>query len=101
VVVKGHKVVIANDAKAQLRQAYNYICNDSARNAEKVKDQILSSIKGLAINPEKHPPDQYKVDNDGSFRAYELFRYRISYHISDVQITVIRIRHTKMNPLHY
>jgi hypothetical protein len=37
-MVKGSKrVVIGNEAKTQLRQAYNYIKKDSEQNAEKVK----------------------------------------------------------------
>ena len=100
-VKRSRKLVIDNEAKAQLRQAYRYINKNSVQNAEKVKSKILASIKALIKNPEKHPPDKYKTSNDGTFRAYELYKYRITYHISDEQITVLRIRHTKMNPLEY
>ena len=101
-MVKGsRKLIIDNVAKAQLRQAYQYINKDSVQNAEKVKIKILASLKVLIKDPERHPPDKYKLNNDGTFRAYELYKYRITYHISDEQITVIRIRRTKMNPLEY
>ena len=101
-MVKGRlKVVIDNVAKIQLRSAYNYIKNDSAQNAEKIKSEILTSIRELVKNPKLHSPDKYRIDNDGSYRAYEIYKYRITYHISDEQIIVIRVRHTKMNPLKY
>ncbi len=101
-MVKGNRrVIIENAAKEALRQAYNYIINDSLQNAEKVKDKILTSIKEVARHPEKHPADKYKLNNDGIFRAYELYKYRITYHVSEEQITVVRVRHTKMNPLEY
>ena len=100
-VMRRLNVVIDNEAKLQLRLAYNYIRKDSFQNAEKVKADILASIKDLIKNPELHPPDKYRINNDGSFRAYELHKYRITYHVSDIQITVIRIRHTKMNPFSY
>jgi plasmid stabilization system protein ParE len=94
-------VVIDNEAKYQLKSAYDYIKRKSPLNAEKVKSKILTSFKKLSKNPNTIPPDRYKLNNDGSYRAYELFKYRISYQIGVGQINIIRIRHTKMNPLHY
>jgi plasmid stabilization system protein ParE len=85
----------------QLEQIYLYIFQDSYQNAGKVKDEILLSTRKLILNPEIHPPDKYKKDNDGSFRAYELYHYRIAYHITETQIIIVRIRHTSMNPRPY
>lgn len=95
------RVVIDNLAKLQLRDAYEFIKLDSPQNAEKVKSEILTSIKKLAEHPERYHPDQYRSNNDGSYRAFELYRYRISFHVSEVQITIIRIRHTSMEPKRY
>ena len=101
-MVKGKPgIVIDNLAKIQLRKAYEFIRLDSPKNAEKVKAKILGSIKELADRPEKYPPDKYRLNNDGSFRAFEIYKYRISYHVSPQQITVTRIRHTKMKPKKY
>jgi plasmid stabilization system protein ParE len=92
------KIVVENLAKAQLKEAYSYIKLDSPKNAEKVKAKILTSIKELADNPERHSKDKFRLNNDGCYRAFEIYKYRISYHISEEQITVIMIRHTKMEP---
>ena len=101
-MVKGElEVLIDNEAKLQLRELYIYIQKDSIKYAKEVSKGILSSIKELIKNPEKHTIDKYRLNNDGSYRAYELYRYRITYHVSQNQVTVIRIRHTKMNPLEY
>lgn len=94
-------VVIDNEAKRSLREAYEYIQKDSLQNAEKVRAAILSSFEELIIYPEKHAPDKYRIDKDFAYRAYEIYKYRISYHISATEIRIIRIRHTKMNPLPY
>ncbi|AXY76729.1 type II toxin-antitoxin system RelE/ParE family toxin [Paraflavitalea soli] len=94
-------VVIDNSAKRQLKEIYEYIKKDSLQNAEKVSHNILLSIKALLKNPLHHSPDKYRLNNDGSYRAYELYKYRITYHVSAQEIRVIRIRHTKMNPLLY
>ncbi|HEY5370199.1 MAG TPA: type II toxin-antitoxin system RelE/ParE family toxin [Hanamia sp.] len=100
-VGKKRKVTIDNEAKKSLRDAYAYIRKDSVQNADKVKETILVSIKELIKNPELHNPDKYRIGNDGSYRAYEIYKYRITYYSSSTEIRVIRIRHTKMNPLKY
>lgn len=92
------KIVIDNLARFQLKEAYSYIKLDSPKNAEKVKSKILASIGKLADKPERYPKDKYRLNNDGSYRAFEIYKYRISYHVSQNQITIIMIRHTKMEP---
>lgn len=94
-------IVIDNLAKVQLREAYDFIKFDSPKSADKVKSKIRSAIKKLADQPERYPPDKYRINNDGSYRAFELYKYRISYHISSEQITITRVRHTKMEPKLY
>lgn len=85
----------------QLDKAYGYILKDSFQNAEKVRNEILASTFKLAKNPEAHPPDKYKKNNDGGFRAFELHNYRIAYRIKQDTIIIVRIRHTSMEPNKY
>jgi plasmid stabilization system protein ParE len=100
-VTPARRTVIDLEAKQSLREAFEYICTQSLQNAEKVRFEILQSIKALSGNPEMHPPDKYRTEQDKSFRAYELYSYRITYHVSAAEIRVLRIRHTKMNPVTY
>ena len=86
-------------ALKQFDNAIAYIENDSPVNAEKFKKDILFQIDDLLKYPEKYATDKYKTNNDGSFRAFELHRYRISYRHKNNKIRIIRVRHTKMNPL--
>lgn len=95
------RVFIDRVAKSQLREIYDYIKRDSLQNAERIRDGIIASIRELINNPEQYPSDKYRKNNDGSFRAFEIYKYRITYHISSEQITVIRIRHTKRDLLAY
>jgi plasmid stabilization system protein ParE len=88
-------------AQRQLWKAYQYILLDSYQNAEKVKNDILLSTRNLPANPEMYPPDKYRLNNDGSFRAYELHRYRIAYRITEKEIIIVRVRHTSMEPKQY
>ena len=85
----------------QLIKAVEYIREDSDQNAEKVQNEMLSEITRLATHPEKYPPDKYKLNNDGSFKAFELHRYRVSYRLCKNEVRIIRIRHTKRNPKKY
>lgn len=78
-----------------------YILKHSYQNAEKVKNDILNSTRKLAEHPEIYPPDKYRKNNDGSFRAYELHHYRIAYRITENEIVIVRVRHTKMEPADY
>lgn len=89
------------NALNQLIKAVEYIREESAQNAEKVKNEMLYEITGLATHPEKYPPDKYKLNNDGSFKAFELHRYRVSYRLWKKEVRIIRIRHTKRNPKNY
>ena len=85
----------------QLEKAYRYILLDSYQNAEKVMTDILASTRRLAANLEMYPPDKYRNNNDGSFRAYELHHYRIAYRITEKEIIITRMRHTSMEPKQY
>jgi len=95
------QVIWSSSAQKQLMECYEYILLDSYQNAEKVKNGILSSTGKLTSHPEAHPLDRYKKENDGSFRAYEIHRYRIAYRVTKQNIIITRIRHTSMEPLLY
>ena len=95
------KVIWDSNARNNLLEAYKYIRNDSIANAEKVREKILAATDALSLHPKKHPADKYKIYNDGSYRAFIVYRYRISYKIQDSEIRILRIRHTSMEPLEY
>lgn len=94
-------VVWSNSAKAELKKAYNYIALDSLQNAQMVRNVLIDMTIELPKNPEKHPLDQFKKDNDGTWRAFEKYHYRVSYHILKDEIRIVRLRHTRKSPLIY
>ena len=95
------KVVWNRLAISQFRKAIEFIRSKSYQNAEAVSAVILDKISNLPTAPESHPPDKYKIDNDGRYRAFEIFHFRISYYITSTEIIIIRIRHTSMSPKNY
>ena len=62
---------------------------------------ILSSIEKAARFPEHFPPDKYRLNNSGSFRAFEIYSFRVSFYYNPEIIRIVRIRHTKQRPLNY
>lgn len=93
--------VWSKEAMAELRKAYSYILLDSLQNAEMVREDIIDATINLGKYPEKHPPDKFKNDNDGTWRAFEKHHYRISYRIMPNEIRIVRLRHTSKSPLNF
>ncbi|MBA3675739.1 MAG: type II toxin-antitoxin system RelE/ParE family toxin [Chitinophagaceae bacterium] len=91
----------SKSAEKHLQKVYEFIKEDSPQNAIKVRNEIIDFSIKLAENPEVHPPDKYKQNNDGSCRAFEIFHYRISYRILENEIRIVRFRHTSRSPKTY
>jgi len=94
-------VIWSKAAKIQLQNAFIFISRDSLQNAEKIRDEIIDTSISLSKHPEIYPLDKYKTNNSGSYRAFEIYHYRISYHIVKDKIYIVRMRHTSMSPLIY
>jgi len=96
-----HQVIWTLSAQKQMKHLYEYISKDSIRNANKVIEDIAIAVDNATRNPEIYSPDKYKINNDGSYRAFEKHRYRISYRFTKNIIRVLRICHTSMKPKPY
>lgn len=91
----------SRSAEMQLKKVYQYIRKDSPQNALKVRNDLVKLSASLAVNPKRFPPDKFKTNNDGTCRATELYRYRLSYKIFEKEILIVRLRHTAMSPQLY
>ncbi len=102
-MVKGVPLPIIWDrhAKNQLKKAYYKILEDSYQGAVTVRDGILNAIDEIPSQPYKYPVDRFKKNNNGKYRAFELYSYRIVYKITNDNIQILRIRHAKREPLKY
>lgn len=98
-VVKS-KAIVSWDKAAllSLQKAYDFISDHSLSNAIKVRDAILKIVRSLPDNPEKFPPDKFKLNNKGNYRAFEKFSYRVAYNFSDKEIKILRVRHVRQEP---
>lgn len=95
------KISWSKTAVKQFEDAINYIAEESIQNAEKVRIDILEKIGNIIHTPEAYSIDKYKANNNGSYRAFELHRYRITYRITEKEIRILRIRHTSREPKDY
>jgi addiction module RelE/StbE family toxin len=100
-VDKLYQVVWTKHSQNHLAQIYKYIKKESPQNAAKVLHDIAVAVYKAGKHPERYAPDKYKMNNDGSYRAFEIHRYRIAYRFSNNIIRVLRVRHTSMEPRPY
>lgn len=94
-------IVWNNRASVYFRKAYEKIKEESYANAEKVREGISKIVDGLPNHPEKYPPDKFKKENPGNYRAFEKYSYRIAYKHTEKEIRILRIRHVKQEPKEY
>jgi hypothetical protein len=47
------------------------VYEDSPQNAIKVIEDIAKAVNKATTNPGSYRPDKYKINNDGSYRAFE------------------------------
>ena len=100
-MVEKPTVIWNKRADQQLQRAYQDIKEDSPANAIKVRDEILAATRELAEHPEKYPPDKFKRNNSGNYRAFEKYSYRVSYRYSANEIRILRVRHIRKEPRIY
>ena len=100
-VNKESRIVWDNRAKEYLKKSLQFIKKDSAQNADKVKEAIRSVLKQIPADPERYPPDKYRLNNNHNYRAFELYGFRISYFVGENEIRIVPVRHTRQEPLNY
>ena len=85
----------SKSALHQLDKALDFIIQEGfAPYAAELQNGILSRIDNLIDSYDIYPLDKYKKDNDGSYHAFEVDEYRVSYRVKTNEIRIIRIRHT-------
>ena len=93
------EIIWSKSALNQLEKIYFYLIEKSKNESisDKVLDTIYSSASILKSSWEIYELDEMKTQNDGNYRAYEKFNYRISYKITSKSIHILRVRHTSRN----
>jgi len=71
----------------QFRAAVLFIKMESYQGAEKFRLGILGQIDKATKHPENYGPDKQKRMNDGSYRYFTKYSYRVSYRVMPNGIT--------------
>jgi plasmid stabilization system protein ParE len=95
------KITWTKSAILQLSKSIEYIRLDSPQSAEKVKAAILDKVRELSTTIIRHRADKYKTNNEGNFLCFEILKHRVSFYVTESEIVIVRVRHTKMNPRLY
>lgn len=94
------EIIWSKSAQNQLEDIYFYLLEETKSEtiSENVIDTIYYSVTILKSNWEIYELDEMKISNDGNYRAYEIYSYRISYKITSNSVHILRLRHTSRNP---
>jgi len=99
----GKKVIWSKQALEQTKAIHKYILDTSksVSIADRVVEILFDSTQILSFQSDLFELDKFKKNNDGSYRAYTKFSYRVSYRIQNDTIRILRIRHTSRDPLEF
>ena len=94
----GKEIIWSATSLSQLEDIHTDILQTSKSlfSADKVVNHILNSVGILSTQPEIYTLDEYKKDNDGSYRSFQTknYPYKISYRILKHTIRIIRVRYS-------
>ena len=62
------------------------------------ENEVIQKIKDLPNSFQQYALDQFRHQNDGSFRVFFVDSYRISFRVKPNEIQILRIRHTSRKP---
>ena len=100
-VKKKLKIIWDLKAKDSLKEIYLNIKKESPNSAKKTINTIRETIRSAAVHPEIFQIDRFKTNNDGTYRAFEKFSYRIVYKFTKTQIIILRISNSAQEPVEY
>ncbi len=92
---KKFDILITKTARLDIEDIYNYISQDSIENAAKFINEIEKKIYSLQPLPERNPTIPENEYFGTSYRHLSFGNYRIIYRISEKNIFVLRIFHSK------
>lgn len=98
-VRKPLRIIWGKKALEELEEILEYISKESRSGAQIVKTAIIETIKSLKKQPNIFSVDVLKENNDGSYRAFTVYSYRISYKVTAEEIIILRVRHTSREPM--
>lgn len=99
----GRKIVWSRTSIKQLEKIHEFVYKEthSLIISDNLVNGILDATMVLINQPDLYPIDKYRIQNNGSYRAFEVFNYRIAYREFKHTIRILQVRHTSRKPLNY
>lgn len=96
----GKKIIWSPTSLRQLEEIHEDIfeVSKSLNIPDRVIDDIMDSANVLSSQPEIYTLDENKLNNDGSYRSYEVRTYNVAYRILSDTIRIIRVRYSGEEP---
>jgi addiction module RelE/StbE family toxin len=98
---KTYRIIWDEDALYQLQEYLAYVHRQSPSAPGIIRDRLLEKLDTISTNPFICEDDRLKENNNGMYKAFIVYSYRITYKITDASVNVIRVRHTSKEPLEY
>jgi plasmid stabilization system protein ParE len=98
---KTFRVIWDDVALEQLKNYMAFVHKQSPAAPRIINQAILKALKTIAKNPRICVADKLMENNDGSFKVFVIYSYRIMYEIQENAINILRVRHTSQEPLEY
>lgn len=91
------KIVWDSQAKDQLKEYCDLIRLDSPTAAKKVRKAIMETINLLKDTPNMFATDRFIDSKLGNYRAFTKWSYRITYLVTDKDVFIVKVMHTKQD----
>jgi plasmid stabilization system protein ParE len=98
---KEYHVLWDTVAEDDLDRELHHLKTKSADAPAIIKNGIFDKIETIKTSPYICQADKLKLVNDGTYRAFVVFRYRVSYRIVKDTLHILRVRHTSREPLEH
>ncbi len=96
---KHYNIIWDDLALNQLQDYLEYVYKQNPTAPRIIRDRILNKLKVLQTNPLICEDDRLKDNNDGTYKSFTVYSYRITYRI--MENSIIRVRHSSKEPLGY
>lgn len=100
-MVKKKKLPVKWDplAKAILDEFCEVVKKDSGRAvARRVRARFIEIAKNLTVFPQKFPKEELLDELEGDFRSVPIWSFKMIYEVTDHEIIIAYLFHTKKHP---
>jgi addiction module RelE/StbE family toxin len=95
------KIIWSKRSLRQFKKLYEYIKEESPKGADKVREAIITTSEKLKTTPLMFEADRFKTNNNGAYRAFTEFDFRVTYKVKANRIIILKIIHTSQKPKDY